>query len=182
MVYVFLAEGFEEVEAIAPIDLLRRAGVSVETISINPDRRSVTGAHGIYVMADKSLDDINVSDAEMLIFPGGAPGTDNLAKCDKLMSLLDQAVSSGCKIAAICAAPAKILGVRGYLQARKAVCFPGLEDMLKGAEVYYDSVVTDGNFTTSRGLGTAALFGIELIRVLCGQEKADEIKNKVVLS
>lgn len=182
MVYMFLAEGFEEVEAIAPLDLLRRAGVQIETVSIDPDRRSVPGSHGIYVMADKSIDDINVSDAEMLILPGGAPGTVNLLECEKLMAMLDEAVSSGKRIAAICAAPAKILGAKGYLNGRVATCYPGLENMLSGAVFTPNSVVTDGNFTTSRGLGTACEFGIELVSVLCGREKAEEIRKSVVMS
>ena len=180
MVYVFLAEGFEEVEALAPVDLLRRAGVIVETVSINSERRSVTGARGIYVMADKSIDDIDVSAADMLVFPGGMPGTLNLDGCDKLMKMLDDAVNSGKKIAAICAAPAKILGKRGYLNGRRATCYPGLEEELKGALLSSENVVTDGNFITSKGLGTAVEFGLELIAALCGREKSIEIKKSVV--
>ena len=180
MVYMFLTEGFEEVEAIAPLDLLRRAGVSVETVSVNPDRNSVKGSHGIYVMADKSINDIEPQNAEMLIFPGG-PGTGSYLESEKLMKILDEAVSSGKRIAAICAAPAKLLGAKGYLKGRNATCYPGLENLLEGAVFTPVDVITDGNFTTSRGMGTAAEFGIELIAVLCGREKALEIRKSVVM-
>lgn len=181
MVYVFLADGFEEVEAIAPIDLLRRANVEVKTVSINPDRRSVTGARGVCVMADTSLDNIDLEAAQMLIFPGGGPGTDALAGCDRLMDILDLAVSENIRIAAICAAPAKILGVRGYLSGRRATCYPGLENRMTGAIFCEENVVTDGIFTTSRGMGTACEFGIELVSILCGNEKAQEIRKSVVM-
>lgn len=181
MVYCFLADGFEEVEAMAPCDLLRRAGVTVQTVSINPDRRSVTGARGVCVMADTSLDNVDLEAADMLIFPGGMPGTDNLSSCDRLMDILDFAVKEEKHIAAICAAPAKILGTRGYLKNRKATCYPGMEGKMTGAIFCEEPVVTDGNFTTSRGLGTACDFGIELISVLCGKEKSLEIKKAVVM-
>lgn len=181
MVYLFLADGFEEVEAIAPADLLRRAGVSVETVSINPDRRSVTGARGVCVMADTSLDNLDLEAAEMLIFPGGGPGTDNLAKCERLMQILDLAIETNIRIAAICAAPAKILGARGYLKGVKATCYPGLENLMTDAIVSYDPVVTDGIFTTSRGMGTACEFGIELVSLLCGDVKAFELRKAVVM-
>lgn len=182
MVYVFLAEGFEEIEALMPVDLLRRAGVAVKTVSVT-DAREVTGARGIPVVADRMLNEIDFAKADMLVLPGGMPGTLNLAACDLLMSYVDEFVQSNSeekRVAAICAAPAKILGLRGLAEGKKATCYPGLESELKGAEVVYDKVVTDGNITTSRGLGTAIDFACELIRIFVSQEKADEIRKSVV--
>lgn len=180
MVYLFLAEGFEEVEAIAPLDLLIRAGVDVKTVSMVANRRAVCGARGIPIMSDITINEVDFDNAEMLILPGGAPGTDNLASDDFLMKKVDEAVENGRKVAAICAAPAKILGARGHLRAREATCYPGLEYLMKEAIAVTDKVVTDGNITTSRGLGTAVEFGLEIVRILCGKEKADSLRTSVV--
>ncbi len=180
MVYVFLADGFEEIEALTPVDLLRRAGVEVMTSSIYPDRKSVTGARTISVNADITIDDAAVKDGDIIVLPGGMPGTVNLLECDKLMKMVDEHNAKGGRIAAICAAPAKILGAKGLVSGKKATCYPGLEDLLQGATPVTDSVVTDGNITTSRGLGTAVDFACELITLLCGSEKAREIRTSVV--
>lgn len=179
MVYVFLADGFEEIEALTPVDLLRRAGVEVSTVSIYPDRRNVTGARSVEVVADTTIDRIQ-ENADIYVLPGGMPGTVNLLECGPLMDLIDRANSEGRKIAAICAAPARILGQRGMLKGKKATCYPGLEDFLEGATPVIKTVVTDGNITTSRGLGTAVDFACELITLLCGKQKSDEIRSSVV--
>ncbi len=180
MVYVFLADGFEEIEALTPVDLLRRAGAEVMTASIYPDRKSVTGARTISVNADITIDDAAVKDGDIIVLPGGMPGTVNLLECDKLMKMVDEHNAKGGRIAAICAAPAKILGAKGLVSGKKATCYPGLEDLLQGATPVTDSVVTDGNITTSRGLGTAVDFACELITLLCGSEKARKIRTSVV--
>ena len=182
MVYVFLAEGFEEIEALMPVDLLRRAGIAVETVSITGTKQ-VTGARKISVNADRLLGEVDFDAANVLVLPGGMPGTLNLAACEALMTKVDEFAKSGNqgkKVAAICAAPAKILGLRGLVQGKKATCYPGLEGELNGAEVVYDKVVTDGNITTSRGLGTAIDFACELISILDSKEKSDEIRKSVV--
>lgn len=183
MVYVFLAEGFEEIEALTPVDLLRRAGVETVTVSIVPGQKAVTGARKISVNADTTIDMIDFDSADMLVLPGGMPGTLNLAACDKLMQHVDDFAKSGDitkRVAAICAAPAKILGARGLLNGKEAACYPGLEGEMLGANAQTKPCVTDGNITTSRGMGTAAEFAIELVRLMCGEAKAEEIRTSVV--
>lgn len=180
MVYVFLADGFEEIEALTPVDLLRRAGVSVNTVSIYPDRTAVTGARAIGVVADTTIDKVTPGGDDIIVLPGGMPGTVNLRECDTLMGLVDAHNEKGGRIAAICAAPARILGQRGLLKGKNATCYPGLEELLDGATHVIKTVVTDGNITTSRGLGTAVDFACELITLLCGKQKSDEIRASVV--
>ncbi len=180
MVYVFLADGFEEIEALTPVDLLRRAGVEARTVSIYEGRKTVTGARKITVCADITIDEAVPDKADIIVLPGGMPGTVNLLECSKLMTIVDAQNANGKRIAAICAAPARILGAKGLLTGKKATCYPGLEEYLEGATPVTDSVVTDGNITTSRGLGTAVDFACELIRLLCGDAKADEIRKSVV--
>lgn len=178
MVYVFLADGFEEIEALTPVDLLRRAGVETKLVSIYPGRKSVEGARGIGVICDITIDE--AKDADIFVLPGGMPGTVNLLECDRLMSLIDERNLKGKRIAAICAAPARILGQRGMLKGKRATCYPGMESLMEGATAVTDSVVTDGNLTTSRGLGTAVDFACELVKLMCGRQKADEIRASVV--
>ena len=180
MVYVFLADGFEEIEALTPVDLLRRAGVDARTASIYPGRSDVTGARKITVRADMTIDEAKPQKEDIIVLPGGMPGTVNLLECDDLMKTVDDHNAEGGRIAAICAAPARILGSKGLLRGKKATCYPGMEDLLEGATAVTDSVVTDGNITTSRGLGTAVDFACELIAIVCGKERADEIRASVV--
>lgn len=183
MVYVFLADGFEEIEALAPVDLLRRAGVNVETVSIVENRRAVTGARQIPVMSDITLDEVDYDKADLIVLPGGMPGTTNLASCEKLMAKVDEFAKSGDiskRVAAICAAPARILGQRGLLEGKNATCYPGMEGEMVGANFIKEKVVTDGNITTSRGMGTAVDFGLELVSLLCGEDKANELRAAVV--
>ena len=180
MVYVFMADGFEEIEALTPVDLLRRAGVEVLLTSIYPDRKAVKGARGINVTADISIQDFDADKADLIVLPGGMPGTVNLLECKALMDIVDDQNAKGKRIAAICAAPARILGTKGLVKGKKATCYPGLEDLLEGSTPVIETVVTDGNITTSRGLGTAVDFACELITLLCGKDKSDEIRSSVV--
>lgn len=177
MVYCFLADGFEETEAIAPIDMLKRAGVAVTTVGIG--KRTVTGSHGIPVTADIT-DGEFVADEnlEAVILPGGMPGTLNLDASRTVHSALDFAEEHGRLICAICAAPS-ILGKRGMLSGCEAVSYPGFEKDLKGAVISEKYVVRDGNIITARGAGVAVKFGLEIAAALVGRKKSDEIFEQI---
>ena len=175
---IFLAEGFEEVEALTPADLLRRAGAEVTLVSIG-DKKEVAGSHGIIITADRLFVDTDFADADLLILPGGMPGTLILKACDPLLDLLKEHNARDKKLAAICAAPT-VLGHAGLLDGKHAACYPGCEDGLTGAICEITPVVTDGTITTSRGVGTAIPFALSLIAQLYGQEKADEIAKSIV--
>lgn len=177
-VYVFLADGFEEIEGLTVVDLLRRAGAQTEMVSVM-GKMEISGSHGILVKADCLFEDCDFSDADILVLPGGMPGTLNLGGHKGLTDLLVKANGQGTGIAAICAAPS-VLGDLGLLKGKKATCYPGMEGRLTGAEVCFDSFVTDGNVTTSRGMGTAIPFSLELIRRLFGAEKAEEQGKSIV--
>lgn len=176
-VYLFLAEGCEECEALIPVDILRRGGVNVTTVSIT-DSLSVTSSHNITVMADKTISEIDKNAADMLILPGGMPGTLNLGDCKELTDMVIKYNNEGKRIAAICAAPT-VFGKLNLLQGKKAICYPGMEDQLTGAEVTMQKVVTDGNITTSRGLGTALDFALELLKLLESEEASKMIAAKI---
>ena len=179
MIYMFLANGFEEVEALAPLDLLRRAGCEVTTVGIGGDM--IVGSHRIAVQAD--IPDTMFRDArpEMVILPGGMPGTKNLDASRTVDAALRAAASSGAYLAAICAAP-MVLGKRGYLEGKNATCFPGFEEFLKGATVApsHTRVVTDGKVITAAGMGVALEFGLALVRVLKGNDAAEELRRAVL--
>lgn len=177
-VYIFLAEGFEEVEGLTVVDLLRRAEIDVEMVSIT-GKKKVTGSHGIRVEADTVFEMIEVEDADMLVLPGGMPGTKNLLFHSEFCWELKSFYESGKPVAAICAAP-MVLGENGILEGKRAVCYPGFEENLKGATIETQEVVTDGNVITSRGLGTAIEFAAAIITYLAGEEKAQQIKESVI--
>ncbi|MDE6961065.1 MAG: DJ-1/PfpI family protein [Lachnospiraceae bacterium] len=177
-VCVFLAEGFEEIEGLTVVDLLRRAGVETQMVSIT-EERMVTGSHGIQVQADVCLKDADFGQTELLVLPGGMPGTKHLGACQKLTELLTQFYKDQKKVAAICAAPS-VLGDLGILKGKKAACYPGFEERLAGAEVVYDKVAADGNVTTSRGMGTAIAFSLSLVEQLVSREKALELKKGII--
>ncbi len=177
-VCVFLADGFEEIEGLTVVDILRRAGVDTQTVSINGDR-TVTGSHKISVQADVCFKDADFTKTQMLVLPGGMPGTLNLGACQELTDLIMDFNEKGKKVAAICAAPS-ILGDLGILKGRKAACYPGFEERLAGAEVVCDNVAVDKNVTTSRGMGTAIPFALALTEQLVSREKADEIKKGII--
>ena len=164
MVYVFLAEGFEEIEAISVIDIVRRCGLPVQTVSIS-ENCEVMGAHGIPVVADCLMDEVNFEAGKAFVLPGGLPGSDNLQACTKLEELLKRADKAGKVIAAVCAAP-KILGAFGLVNGRCATCYPGYEKELQGAAPKADRVVCDGHIITSRGAGTAADFAFAIAEKL----------------
>lgn len=177
-VCVFLADGFEEIEGLTVVDLLRRAGQDVLTVSIN-DTLEVTGAHDIKVKADTVFAQADYKDADMLVLPGGGLGTDNLESCQPLKDLVTAFTQEGKKVAAICAAP-RILGGLGLLKGKRATCYPSVMDKLTGAQATEDPVVSDGCITTSRGVGTAIDFGLELIAQLESEDKAREIAASIV--
>ncbi len=177
--FVFLAEGFEEIEAISVIDVLRRGGVKVDTVSIT-GQYVVKGAHGIGVEADGLFDDADLFDADMLVLPGGGPGSNNLNKHEGLKAVISSYHSHGKWIAAICAAPL-VFGGMGLLQGKKATCYPGIEPQLIGAVLQPDPVVVDGNIITGKGPGFAAVFGLQLVRELQGKSKAEEVAAGMLL-
>ena len=177
-VFLFLAEGFEEIEAIATLDILKRGGLKVISVSVT-GRNTVTGAHGIAVVADQLFEETDFSEGDMLVLPGGNPGTENLNKHDGLKMLLLHYYSKGKRIAAICAAPS-ILGELKLLENKRAVVYPGYEDSLEGATVIDAPVVKDGNIITAKGPGSAFDFGLAILTEFVGPEKADEIANQML--
>ncbi len=174
MIYMFLANGFEEVEALAPLDLLRRAGCAVTTVGVGGDM--ILGSHGIAVQADIPDTMYRDSAPEMIILPGGMPGTRHLDESRTVDSALRAAANADAYLAAICAAP-MVLGKRGYLQDKKAVCYPGFEEHLDGAILQPEGtrVVTDGKTVTAVGMGAAVEFGLALVRLLKGNEVAAKL-------
>ena len=156
MIYVFLADGFEEIEALGTVDILRRCDLSVQTVSIT-DELVVKGAHGISVLSDITFEQLREDEAEALVLPGGLLGADNLEDCEKLTALLKQKASEGKVLAAICAAP-KVFGVLGLLSGVKATCYPGFEAKLIGAVVKRKDVISDKNFITAKGAGVTQEF------------------------
>ncbi len=175
---IFLADGFEEIEALTVVDLLRRAGIEITTASIM-GRNLVEGSHKIKVEADTLIEDIDFDTTDMIILPGGMPGTTNLDNCQPLKEQIKTFAEKGKKLAAICAAP-KVYGKMGLLNGKKACCYPGCEVELIGADVQTSEVAKDGNFITSRGMGTAIPFGLAIIEEFQGKEAADDMAKKVV--
>ncbi len=173
MIYIFLADGFEEIEALAPLDFLLRAGVDVKTVAV--DEMLCRGTHNIKVQADLRTDDIFLDDSlEGIILPGGMPGAKNLNNSSQVQSAIDYCAKNAKVIGAICAAPF-ILGRKGLLNGKKATCFPGFENELAGAEVLPDGVVTDGNIVTAKGAGVAWEFGAAVASLVAGETRAEEI-------
>ena len=173
MVYVLLAPGFEEAEALVTADMLRRAGIETALVSIGD--QAVMGSHGISVAADETLDRVGLSNAEMLVLPGGGTGVKNLGGEPKVEQLVREALERGLWVAAICAAPT-LLGRWGLLKGKEAVCYPGMEDQLAGAQVRMErKVVQDGRIITGRAAGSAFEFGLSLVEALAGKEAADKV-------
>lgn len=177
MVNIFFATGFEEVEALTVVDMLRRAGIETNMVSVTDDI-NVTGAHGITVKMDKLFAEIDDS-AKMLVLPGGIPGTPNLKAHQGLADMIKRFAENNKYLAAICAAPT-VYGEMGLLKGKKATCYPGMEDGLIDAKVTADSVAVDGCFITSRGVGTAIDFSLTLVSILKNKETADVLSNKIV--
>lgn len=179
-VNVFFATGYEEVEALTVVDLLRRAGVETTMVSVTGEK-TVTSSHGVTIQMDKLFEEIDDS-ADMIVLPGGIPGTPNLKAHKGLAEMIERYAADSSKyIAAICAAPT-VYGEMGLLKDRMATCYPGMEDKLIGATPLEDKVVIDDRIITSRGLGTAIHFGLALVGILAGGEKAEELAGKIVYS
>jgi len=179
MVYLHLAAGFEEIEAITVADILRRGGVAVQLVSIN-DNLEVTGGHNISVKADILFEEADYDACEMMIFPGGMPGTTNLLKHRELIETMVRFAATNKPVAAICAAP-MLLGQTGLTMGKMATIFPGMEDKLVGAIVSSERVVIDGNIITSKGPGTAMEFALALVGILKGDETQQKLKGGLIL-
>ncbi len=177
-VCAFLTDNFETVECLAVVDILRRAGIEVDTISITA-KKEVVSAQGVTIVADYLFGSYEFDGTELLFLPGG-PGTKNYFDRKVLLNLLKEHYENGGRLAAICAAPS-VFGKLGFLEGKKAVCFPGYEDSLEGAICLNDSVnvVTDGNITTSRGMGTSIDLGLELVKLLVDVNTANELAKKI---
>ncbi|MBR4910029.1 MAG: DJ-1/PfpI family protein [Clostridia bacterium] len=173
MVYVFLADGFEETEALVPVDILRRGGVEVKTVGIGS--KTVCGSHKIPVVCDITEEEVSPDNIKAIVLPGGMPGTLNLKKSNTVNSLIDFAADNGIIIGAICAAPS-ILGEKGLLKGKRATCFPGFEQALSGAALCEGPAVKDGNIITACGAGAAFQFGFLLLAALYGNDTADKLK------
>jgi len=176
-VVLFLAEGFEEVEAITPADFLRRSGVDLILAGVTG--KSVTGAQGISVECDVEVGQLT-GELDGIVIPGGMPGASNIANDEKTMNIIAAALESGAMVGAICAAPAVVLGANGLIEERKFTCYPGFETSFSGSVFSEERVVVDGNLITSRGPGTAAEFSEALIEYLCGKDQRDQIHRGTI--
>ncbi len=177
MVYILLADGFEEAEALVTADLLRRAGI--ETALVALEEREVTGSHGMVVRADLALTDVEADQMEMLVLPGGMGGVESIHMNLFALALIQQAYDRGVYLAAICAAPT-ILAHQGFLDRRKAVCYPGMEDEMGSAVVQRGrSVVVDGHIITAEAAGSVFEFGLKLVETLRGRDAADQVRRAV---
>ncbi len=172
MVYVFLANGCEEMEALAPVDILRRGGVEVKTVGVGS--KAITGSHGIIINTDIITSELVLSDIDAIVLPGGMPGTINLESDDIVQSAIDYAYSKNLLIGAICAAPS-ILGHLGYLNGKKATCYPGFEDSFGTGEYTGEVVTQDGNIVTGKGAGAAIYFGLQLLKNLKDEETMEKV-------
>ena len=177
MIYVFLANGFEECEALAPIDILRRAGFDLKTVGVNG--KTAIGSHNIPIICDITTDEITFENLEAVILPGGMPGTLNLENDKTVQAAIDYANENGLLIGAICAAPS-VLGHKGLLNGKNATCFPGFEKDLLGANVTGEAVVCDSNIITAKGAGVAFNFGFELLNYLKDEKTADDLKIQMM--
>ena len=176
-VYVFLADGFEDVEALIPVDVLRRGGQDVVTVSVMDDSQTVESAHGVTIIADTWIDDCDLTDADLLLLPGGMPGASNLYACQPLRQALVNQQEEGKMIAAICASPAVVLGQMGLLEGYRATCYPGFEQLLSGAEYTGELCTIDGNIITGEGPAAAFPFAYALLAILQDEATAQQIAD-----
>lgn len=175
---IFFAQGYEEVEALAVVDICRRAGIDIDMVSVT-EERCVESSHGVGVQMDKTFSQADFDSYDMLLLPGGMPGTKNLEAHEGLMAQIDAFYAADKYIGAICAAPS-IFGHRGFLKGRRACSYPSFESHLEGATVTKGPVEIDGHVVTSRGMGTAVDLGLAVAGIFCGQEKADELAKAIV--
>lgn len=176
MVYLFLADGFEIIEAMAPVDMLRRADIEIKTVGVTG--KTVTSSCKIEVNADISIEELIFEDADAIILPGGGDGVINLERDSRIQKIIDKAVSDGIYICAICAAPS-ILGNKGLLKKVEATAFPSFEKYLDGAVLSDEYVVTDGKYITARGAGVSVDFGLEIVKTLAGEKMADKVRSTI---
>ena len=177
-VCVFFGTGFEEIEALTVVDILRRAGIETEMVSVMNDK-TVQGSHQIPVVMDKLIREVDFGSVDALVLPGGLDGTKNLEACGLLMEHVDAFAGDGKMVCAICAAPS-ILGHRGLLKGKKAIAYPGFEDQLTGAEIGREPAVRDGNVITGRGMGCSIPFALEILKSLTDEKTADAMAEKIV--
>lgn len=175
---IFLGTGYEEVEMLTVVDMLRRADISVDMVSIT-DTREVTSSHNVTILADKLLTEADFEAAQILILPGGIPGTPNLRACEPLCQQLKAFAANGKKLAAVCAAPT-VLGELGILAGKKATCYPSFADKLATGNYIKQPVVVDGNVITSRGMGTCIEFAAAIIEALKDKETAASVKEAII--
>ena len=175
---IFFATGYEEIEGLTVVDICRRCNIEIDMVSVT-EETIVTGSHGISVKMDKLFSEVNFDEYDMLVLPGGMPGTKNLEAHEGLMKQVDAFFEKGKYIGAICAAPS-VFGHRGILKGKNACCYPGFESHLEGADVSMNPVEMAGNVITSRGMGTAIPFALAIVGIFCGQEKADEMGKSII--
>lgn len=178
-VYVFFADGFEEIEALTSVDVLKRAGADVVMVSVTPNE-IVTGAHEVPMLCDKNIDSCDLMDADLLLLPGGMPGAQTLSECEFLGKALQRQAEKGKPVAAICAAP-MVLGKLGILKGKKATCYPGFEGFLEGAEYTAASVERDGLIITGKGPGVSLNFAFAVVDMLFGADKVAELKSAMMV-
>ncbi len=180
MVYLFLADGFEEIEALYTLDILRRASIDIKTVGVTG--KTATGSHKIPVICDITIQELSANDDfDMIILPGGLPGAYNLDDSEAVSNFIEIAHKNNKFICAICAAPF-ILGKRGILKGKKATCFPGFENVLAGAEIQNCGCVRDGNIITARAMGSAHEFALEILKALSSSETSDKMKKAIILN
>ena len=176
-IFVFLADGFEEGEAVLPLDIMRRAGIDAVTVSIN-ESRIVTSSHGLVVMADETISSVDASECDGVFLPGGMPGALNLSQSWKVNEILVKTAQTGI-VAAICAAPAVVLAPLGLLKGRNATCYPGCESYAPDTVFSSDGVVVDGNIVTAKSAGWALDLGLQLVSMLKGPEAAEKVRAAI---
>lgn len=175
---IFMADGCEEIEGLTVVDIMRRAGIHITTISIS-DKKEVAGAHGITFLADAKKDEVDFSTLDGIVLPGGMPGTTNLGADETVDKVIREFAAGGKLVAAICAAPS-VLGQAGLLNGKHATSYPGFEPKLTGAVTSEDPVVQDGNVITSRGMGTAIAFALEIVSYFTDKKTADKLAESII--
>lgn len=178
--YVFFADGFEEIEAIGTVDILRRSGMNVVTVSVK-DTHEVTGAHNVTIKTDILLPEVTLDNAEWLVLPGGMPGAENLHNCQPLQELLKTQNAKKGRIAAICASPAVVLGQLGLIEGKRATCYPGFEKLCKGAKMEDVRCVTEDNIVTANGPSSVTNMCYAIITISKGRQKADEVMTGMLI-